>query len=227
MANGPLRRRGSLVDTEARFVLERAHRPVKVTMPVPSNFLSYWVDGISDRAYPDRERFLDELATLMHAQARELAAAGVAYLQLDAPKYTFLDEPRLFPDQTRRMAQLAASQPTFGSDRQNAETQSLARRGSQRFFCSSLPNSMIALQPIDWCADTSTAVEPHDWPIRSSTRLYDVIPRPSPPCSRGIVMPMTPRSNSRSITQRGISCSWSISTDGCSFSRYSPSAASN
>ncbi|MGE3662495.1 MAG: cobalamin-independent methionine synthase II family protein [Pseudonocardia sp.] len=108
VANGPLRRRGSLVDSEARFVLERAHRPVKVTMPVPSNFLSYWVDGISDRAYPDRERFLDELATLMHAQARELAAAGVAYLQLDAPKYTFLDEPRLFPDQDRRMAQLAA-----------------------------------------------------------------------------------------------------------------------
>lgn len=108
VVNAPLRRRGSLVDAEARFVLDRAHRPVKVTMPVPSNFLSYWLDGVSDRAYPDRERFLDDLAALMHEQARELAAAGVAHLQLDAPKYTFLDEPRLFPDPARRMAQLAA-----------------------------------------------------------------------------------------------------------------------
>ena len=28
-----------------------------------------------------------------------------------------------------------------------------------------------APQPIDWCALTMTAVEPHDWPMRLSTRL--------------------------------------------------------
>jgi hypothetical protein len=53
-----------------------------------------------------------------------------------------------------------ASQPTLGSERQNALSQSLARWGSQSFFCSSLPKSMTALQPIDWWAETMTAVEP-------------------------------------------------------------------
>ncbi len=64
-----------------------------------------------------------------------------------------------------------ASHPTLGSDRQKALSQSLARCGSHRAFCSGVPKSMIALHPIDWCAETSTAVEPQYIPIRSSTRL--------------------------------------------------------
>jgi 5-methyltetrahydropteroyltriglutamate--homocysteine methyltransferase len=99
--------RGSMVDAEARFVLEHADRPVKLTLPVPTNFLSYWRDEVSGRAYPDRQAFLDDLVAIMNGQAVELAAAGVAHLQLDAPKYTFFDEPRLFPDPARRAEQLA------------------------------------------------------------------------------------------------------------------------
>lgn len=107
VVNGVLRRTGSLVDTEARYVLEHTRMPVKVTLPVPSNFLSYWSDEISGQAYPDRQAFLDDLVAIMNAEAHALAAAGVRYLQLDAPKYTFLDEPRLFPDPARRDEQLA------------------------------------------------------------------------------------------------------------------------
>ncbi|GAA4783691.1 cobalamin-independent methionine synthase II family protein [Actinomycetospora chlora] len=99
--------RGSLVDVEAGFVLAHADRPVKVTLPVPTNFLSYWTPGVSDRAYPDPREFLDDLVAIMNAQARALADAGVRYLQLDAPKYTFLDDRRLFPDPDRRQEQLA------------------------------------------------------------------------------------------------------------------------
>ena len=104
---GKLTRRGSMVDVEGRFVLERADRPVKLTLPVPTNFLSYWRDEVSGRAYPDRRAFLDDLVAIMNEQAGALAAAGVGYLQLDAPKYTFFDEPRLYPDPTRRADQLA------------------------------------------------------------------------------------------------------------------------
>lgn len=102
-----LRRRGSMVDTEARFVLDETALPVKVTLPAPTNFLSYWRDGISDRAYQDRQHFLDDLVAVMNADAHALAAAGVRYLQLDAPKYTFFDEPRLYPDPARRREHLA------------------------------------------------------------------------------------------------------------------------
>ncbi len=107
VVNGKLSARGSMVDVEARFVLDHADRPVKLTMPVPTNFLSYWRDDVSGRAYPDRQAFLDDLVAIMNADARALAAAGVAYLQLDAPKYTFFDEPRMFPDPARRLEQLA------------------------------------------------------------------------------------------------------------------------
>jgi 5-methyltetrahydropteroyltriglutamate--homocysteine methyltransferase len=107
VVDAKLHRRGSILDTEARFVLDHTDLPVKVTLPVPSNFLSYWSGGVSDRAYPDRAEFLADLVEIMNAEARDLARAGVRYLQLDAPKYTFLDEPRLFPDPATRREQLA------------------------------------------------------------------------------------------------------------------------
>jgi hypothetical protein len=37
---------------------------------------------------------------------------------------------------------------------------------------------MTALQPIDWWAETMTAVEPQYMPMRSRTRLYEVMPMP-------------------------------------------------
>lgn len=100
--------RGSLVDVEAAFLLAHADRPVKVTLPVPTNFLSYWTACVSDRAYPDPQEFLDDLVAIMNRQALALADAGVRYLQLDAPKYTFLDNRRLFPDPDRWQEQLAS-----------------------------------------------------------------------------------------------------------------------
>ena len=103
-----LTERGSLVDVEAGFTLVHADRPVKVTLPVPTNFLSYWTAGVSDRAYPDPQEFLDDLVAILNRQARALAEAGVRYLQLDAPKYTFLDDRRLFADPDRWREQLAS-----------------------------------------------------------------------------------------------------------------------
>ncbi len=103
-----IRPRGSILDAEARFVLDHTAAPVKVTLPVPSTFLSYWRDGLSDQAYPDRDRMLDDLVSIMNAEARALAAGGVRYLQLDAPKYTFLDNRLLYPDPTRWRERLTA-----------------------------------------------------------------------------------------------------------------------
>lgn len=102
-----LTERGSLVDVEAAFVLAHADRPVKVTLPVPTNFLSYWTPGVSDRAYADPQEFLDDLVAILQRQARALVDAGVRYLQLDAPKYTFLDNRLMFPDPENWADQLA------------------------------------------------------------------------------------------------------------------------
>ena len=52
-----------------------------------------------------------------------------------------------------------------------------------------------------------------------------MIPYPPPPYSLPIVIPITPILNSRSITHRGISCSWSIWIAGCSCFMYASSSA--
>lgn len=103
----PLRRKANQVDVEFDFVKRHTSLPIKVTMPAPTNFLSYWTDGVSDRAYPSRQDFLDDLTALMNEDAKALAAAGVDYLQLDAPKYTFFTDRRSYPNPDQLTAQLA------------------------------------------------------------------------------------------------------------------------
>lgn len=93
-----LTRKAWLVDTEFRFVEQHATLPIKVTMPSPSMFLNYWTAGRSDLAYPSKEAFLDDLIAIMNQDAKALAAAGVAYLQIDAPQYTYVGDPAIRPD---------------------------------------------------------------------------------------------------------------------------------
>jgi 5-methyltetrahydropteroyltriglutamate--homocysteine methyltransferase len=95
-----LTRKASLVDVEYRFTRSVTSKPIKVTMPSPSLMLSYWKEGVSDRAYESKDAFLDDLIRIMNADARALAAAGAAYLQIDAPQYTYITDPAVRPDVT-------------------------------------------------------------------------------------------------------------------------------
>jgi 5-methyltetrahydropteroyltriglutamate--homocysteine methyltransferase len=95
-----LRRKASLVDLEYRFTRSLTDRPIKVTMPSPSLMLSYWKDGVSDKAYASKDAFLDDLIHIMNEDAKALAAAGVAYLQIDAPQYTYITDKTIRPDVT-------------------------------------------------------------------------------------------------------------------------------
>ena len=52
----PRRARAASSTSRRAFVLAHADRPVKVTLPVPTNFLSYWTQGVSDRPTPTRRR---------------------------------------------------------------------------------------------------------------------------------------------------------------------------
>ncbi|HWM09064.1 MAG TPA: cobalamin-independent methionine synthase II family protein [Solirubrobacteraceae bacterium] len=102
-----LRRKASQVELELEPLLEATDLPVKITQPSPSHFLSYWTEGVSDVAYETREAFMDDLVAIMNEDARALAARGASYLQLDAPKYTYFTDERLYPDRDRLGPQLA------------------------------------------------------------------------------------------------------------------------
>ena len=57
---------------------------VKVTMPAPSAFHFFRLDAsIDPAAYPDRERYFDDLIGVYAAELAELGAAGCRYVQLD------------------------------------------------------------------------------------------------------------------------------------------------
>lgn len=104
-----LRRKASLVDAEYAHTRALTNRPIKVTMPAPSLLRLYWKEGRSDAAYPGprgKDEFMDDLVALMNEDALALAAAGAAYLQIDAPHYTYITDKRIRPDLADPLAAL-------------------------------------------------------------------------------------------------------------------------
>jgi methionine synthase II (cobalamin-independent) len=99
-----LKRLGTLADYEVAFLRPRTQKLVKVTMPPPSLLVNYFTDGVSDKAYPDREAYREHLIELLNEDAKALAAAGVDHIQLDAPHYAYIQ--KLIPDVTDRNATL-------------------------------------------------------------------------------------------------------------------------
>jgi len=84
----PLRQTASVVDVELAFLRAHTTRPVKVALPSPSALGLLWRAGVSDAPYPTREAFVEDLVASLNREAKALAAAGAAYLQLDVPHYT-------------------------------------------------------------------------------------------------------------------------------------------
>jgi 5-methyltetrahydropteroyltriglutamate--homocysteine methyltransferase len=53
-----------------------------------------WKAGISDAFYPDRSDLLPEIAQIIAAETAWLADQGVAYIQIDAPRYSYYVDPK-------------------------------------------------------------------------------------------------------------------------------------
>lgn len=81
-ANLPLR--------EYEFLRSQTRHAVKATLPSLTYASVLWEPGVSDEAYPDRDEYLEDALELTRRLVRELADAGVRYVQLDAPRYTHL-----------------------------------------------------------------------------------------------------------------------------------------
>jgi 5-methyltetrahydropteroyltriglutamate--homocysteine methyltransferase len=88
----PLTRKASQVDVEFAFTRQHTDRPIKVTMPSPSMMRRYWKEGVSDHAYASKDAYMDDLIAIEHEDALALAAAGAAYLQIDAPHFAMMHE---------------------------------------------------------------------------------------------------------------------------------------
>ncbi|HLI25663.1 MAG TPA: methionine synthase [Chloroflexota bacterium] len=75
---------------ELTFLRQHTSRPVKATLPSLSYASVLYVPGVSDRAYPDRDEYMQDAVRLTRQLVQQLVDSGVNYIQLDAPRYTHL-----------------------------------------------------------------------------------------------------------------------------------------
>ncbi len=80
----------------AEFVYLRAHtrRLPKVTLPSPGLFANFWSPKISRGVYPTLDGFLEDVARILREEVEELAHLGARYIQIDAPHYPLLLDPK-------------------------------------------------------------------------------------------------------------------------------------
>ncbi len=91
-----LRPRRLLTLHEADFLRAHAGGPFKITVPMPSQLAAVgYKPGVTDRAYPDRRELLTDFTALIRREVEALVAAGVPYIQMDAPFYTYYADPAM------------------------------------------------------------------------------------------------------------------------------------
>jgi 5-methyltetrahydropteroyltriglutamate--homocysteine methyltransferase len=91
---GKLRRRRHLSVEEFVYARSCTDRTVKVTLPSPSMYANLWSPELSTGAYPTLDLFLEDVAEILRDEVEELARLGAEYIQLDAPHYPLLLDPK-------------------------------------------------------------------------------------------------------------------------------------
>jgi 5-methyltetrahydropteroyltriglutamate--homocysteine methyltransferase len=83
-----------LTEYELTFLKANSPGPIKMTLPSANQFPAIaYRKGASEKAYPTYAPFLADVAGIIAGEMAALAADGVAYIQVDAPRYSYyLDE---------------------------------------------------------------------------------------------------------------------------------------
>jgi methionine synthase II (cobalamin-independent) len=89
-----LRRRRFLSTGEFLYLQAHTRRLAKITLPSPSLWVNFWSRERSAEAYPTLESFLADIVAILREEVEELARLGARYIQLDAPHYALLLDPR-------------------------------------------------------------------------------------------------------------------------------------
>ena len=90
----PLRRRRFLSAEEFTYARGRTDRVLNVTLPSPTLFTQFWDPEASRDAYPTIDEFVADVAKILREEVEELVRLGATYIQIDAPHYPMLIDPR-------------------------------------------------------------------------------------------------------------------------------------
>lgn len=91
---GKLARQRYLSVDEFVYLKARAERIPKITLPSPGLWANFWSAEHSKAAYPTLDSFLADIVKILRDEVTELVRLGATYIQLDAPHYGLLLDPK-------------------------------------------------------------------------------------------------------------------------------------
>ncbi len=90
-----LRKQRPLTGHELAFLKTHSPGAIKMTQPSATQFPAIaWKRGISDAVYPDQLALLADIVEILKGELAWLAGEGVAYIQIDAPRYSYFIDPK-------------------------------------------------------------------------------------------------------------------------------------
>ena len=93
-AVGKLKRLGYLSVDEFSYLKSKTNRNPKVTLPSPSLWANFWSPKYSREVYPTLDAFLADINNILREEVAELVRLGAIYIQIDAPHYGLLLDPK-------------------------------------------------------------------------------------------------------------------------------------
>src|SRR5262245_45073308 len=89
-----LTRKRHLCAEEFTYLRAKTSRTAKITLPSPSLFANFWSPKNSLSAYPSLDSLFADVVDILRDEVLELVRLGAKYIQLDAPHYTLLLDPK-------------------------------------------------------------------------------------------------------------------------------------
>jgi 5-methyltetrahydropteroyltriglutamate--homocysteine methyltransferase len=90
-----LRQLRRLTAHELPFMKQHSPGAIKVTLPSATQFPAIaYKRGVSDRVYASPSEFLWDVVKILKAEVRALIDEGAAYVQIDAPRYSYYMDPK-------------------------------------------------------------------------------------------------------------------------------------
>ena len=90
-----LRQLQPLTGHELPFLNAHSPLPIKITLPSATQFPAIsFKRGVTDKFYQDHSALLWDIVEIMKADLQKLSADGVAYIQIDAPRYSYYLDPK-------------------------------------------------------------------------------------------------------------------------------------
>jgi 5-methyltetrahydropteroyltriglutamate--homocysteine methyltransferase len=91
---GRLERRRYLSVDEFVYLKSKTTRIPKITLPSPGLWSNFWSVEDSKAAYPTLDSFFADIVQILRDEVEELVRLGATYIQLDAPHYGLLLDPK-------------------------------------------------------------------------------------------------------------------------------------